>query len=434
MESKEPGPDQWNDDEKTVFRLPSANPAVTQAFFVPELLRKPEAPQEPDMPPDAAEEERPSETPDIPFPWSPSSFSARPAVAPGPAAAADAKEPAFVAPAAVPEEPFDRKGTTRMGLLGGRGVGKSYLFQAMVYRTLDGRHSGSLSYYLDRDTVRVYQTRDRQSVPRSAVPSELVEEYRSWMRLGTTLLTVEQWYRLRLQFRTGLLGLRRSFLDVDFLDGSGESFEAGLSAEREETWKAAFLDATVMVFCLPLWAAFPASGDVLSEEDWELREKLIRGFDAVVRHFRDLREKHHAGHPVRSILALTMADDRRSALTTLRNRWIMPFLDRPKPHLEAMRKASGVARYLASARQVSEAVFREFDASQDPRISGIPERIEFGGGRPWFVPLSAIDGATLDSWEQGKAKKNRAGLRPPVPVHVELPLLVALCDSHNALM
>jgi len=431
MESKEPGPDPWNDDEKTVFRLPSASPAAAQALPVAELPREPEILKEPETPPSSAEEEGRSETPDIPFPWHPS--SERPAAAPSPTAA-DAREPAFATPAAVPEEPFDRKGTTRVGLLGGKGVGKSYLFQAMVYRTLDGRHSGALSYYLDRDTVRVYQTHDRQSVPRSAIPSEIVDEYRSWVRLGTTLLTVEQWYRLRLQFRTGLLGQRRSFLDVDFLDGSGESFETGLSAEREETWKAAFLDATVMVFCLPLWAAFPASGDVLSEEDWELRESLIRGFDAVVRHFRDLREKYHAGHPVRSILALTMADDRRSALTTLRNRWIMPLLEQPKPHLEAMRKASGVSRYLASARKVSEAVFREFDASHDPRISGIPERIEFGGGRPWFVPLSAIDGATLDSWEQGKAKKPRAGLRPPVPVHVELPLLLALCDSRNALM
>jgi hypothetical protein len=431
MESKEPGPDPWNDDEKTVFRLPAASPAVTQRLPVAEIARELEARKAPETPPSLEEDESGDEEPDITFPWH--SSASEPAAAPGPAAA-DAEESTFVAPEAIPEEPFDRTGTTRVGLLGGKGVGKSYLFQAMVYRTLDGRHSGALSYYLDRDTVRIYQTHDRQSVPRSAIPSEIVDEYRSWVRLGTTKLSVEQWYRLRLQFRTGLLGQRRTFLDIDFLDGSGESFETGLSAEREETWKAAFLDATIMVFCLPLWAAFPASGDVLSEEDWDFRESLIRGFDAVVRHFRDLREKYHARHPVRSILALTMADDHRSALTTLRNRWIMPLLEQPKPHLAAMRKASGVSRYLASAGKVSEAVFREFDASHDPRISGIPERIEFGGGRPWFVPLSAIDGATLDSWEQGKAKKPRAGLRPPVPVHVELPLLLALCDSHNALM
>src|SRR6185295_7177407 len=145
-------------------------------------------------------------------------------------------------------------------------------------------------------------------------------------------------------------------------------------------------------------------------------------------------EKYDTTHPVRSILALTMADDRRSALTTLRNRWITPFIERPRPHLDALRTASGTARYLASARQISEAVFKEFDASHDPRISGIPERIEFGGGRPWFVPLSAIDGATLDSWDQGRVEKPRADLPPPVPVHVELPLLVALCDSRHALM
>ncbi len=329
--------------------------------------------------------------------------------------------------------PFDQPGTTRVGLLGGKGVGKSYLFQALVYRTLDGKRSGALSYYIDRDTVRVYQTRDRSSTSRSVIPSEFVDEYRSWLRLGQTNLSREQWYRLRLQFRTGLFGRGKSFLDIDFLDGSGESLEAGISAEREETWKAAFLEAGIMVFCLPLWVAFPAAGEVLAPEDWEERDHVIRGFDAVVRHFRDLREKYRATHPVRSILALTMADDRRSALTTLRNRWITPFLENPKRHLDAMRTASGVARYLASARKVSEALWREFDASSDPRISGIPERIEFDGGRPWFVPLSAIDGAVLDAQEQLQGK-HRGGLRPPVPVHVELPLLVALCESHNALM
>ncbi|HEX4960923.1 MAG TPA: hypothetical protein VF173_08800, partial [Thermoanaerobaculia bacterium] len=391
----------------------------------------PKAAEEPEPVDSAEEDEAGSEEPEIPFPWHPSADGA---AASTDTASREMQEPLFVTPTKMAEVPFDRPGTTRVGLLGGKGVGKSYLFQAMVYRTLDGKRSGALSYYLDRDTVRVYQTQDRKSAPRSVIPSEFVEVYRSWLRLAQTNLSREQWYRLRLQFRTGLFGRGESFLDIDFLDGSGESFEMGLSAEREETWKAAFLDAGIMVFCLPLWVAFPASGDVLTDEDWEFREDVIRGFDAVVRHYRDLREKHHATHPVRSILALTMADDRRSALTTLRNRWITPLLEKPKPHLDAMRTASGVARYLASARKVSEAVLREFDSSQDPRISGLPERIEFGGGRPWFVPLSAIDGATLDSWEQGQAKKPKAGLRPPVPVHVELPLLVALCDSHNALM
>ena len=47
-----------------------------------------------------------------------------------------------------------------------------------------------------------------------------------------------------------------------------------------------FLEARVMVFCLPLWAAFPASGGVLSDDDWEERQKIIKGFDSVLRQDR----------------------------------------------------------------------------------------------------------------------------------------------------
>jgi hypothetical protein len=428
MASEESSPDVWNDDEKTVFFLPSSLSPASAPPAEPgaeEEIR--ESPKSPELADGSGDGETGDDEHRILFPWRTPGDGTAHANGESPVAAAEPVR------AALDEEPFERPGTTRVGLLGGKGVGKSYLFQAMVYRTLDGKRSGALSYYIDHDAVRVYQTGDRSSVPRSVIPSEFVDEYRSWLRLGQTVLSNQRWYRLRLQFRTGLFGRRRAFLDIDFLDGSGESLEAGISAETEETWKAAFLDAGVMVFCLPLWVAFPASGEVLSPEDWEEREKVIRGFDAVVRHFRDLREKYRAAHPVRSILALTMADDRRSALSTLRGRWITPFLENPKLHLDAMRKASGVARYLASARKVSEALWREFDASPDPRISGIPERIELGGGRPWFVPLSAIDGATLDAQGQ-RPGKPRAGQRPPVPVHVELPLLVALCQSHNALI
>jgi hypothetical protein len=412
MESEKKDSAVWDDDAKSFLLPPSGL-----------------APESPAPPP--AEEDREDETDAgvvFPFVVPPKAPQAAEPEAPP---VRPARRPAPPATTPVPdEEPFDRPGTTRVGLLGGKGVGKSYLFHSMVYRTLDSRRSGALTYYIARDSVRIYQTLDRSQTPRSIIPAEFIQNYASWTRLFSTLRTGQYWYRLRLQFRTGLLGTRKAFLDIDFLDGSGEEFEEGISQKTEELWKEAFLDARVMVFCLPLWAAFPASGGVLSDEDWEERRKIIKGFDSIVRHYKDLREKYRATHRVRSILALTMADDRRSALAMLRNRWIHPFASDPMLHLRAMRRASGVARYLSSARQVSEAIWQEFDASPDPVISGIPVSLDFGAGRPWFIPVSAIDGAVLD--RQGAARG--AGLPPPVPVHVELPLLVALCASHNALM
>lgn len=421
MESEKKSPAVWEDDTKT-FLLPPSVPAPT----IPEPTTAAPSPQEGeaallDEPRHGREH---AEAGDPPEP---------PRVAEEPPGSRPIRSSPQAARPALEEEPFDRPGTTRVGILGGKGVGKSYLFHAMVYRTLDNRRAGALSYYIDRDAVRVYQTLDRSRTPRSVIPTEFIQDYSSWSRLFTTQWTDQRWYRLRLQFRTGLLGTRRSFLDIDFLDGSGEHLEMGLNAETEEIWKAAFLEAQVMVFCLPLWAAFPAPGGVLSDEDWENRQKVIRGFDSVVRHFKDLREKHKATHPVRSILALTMADDRRSALATLRDRWIDPFVADPMVHLRAMRRASGVARYLANARRISEALWREFDACQDAVISGIPVSLDLGAGRPWLIPVSAVDGAVLDT-QTGRRTARTPALAPPVPVHVELPLLVALCESHNALM
>lgn len=421
MESETKDPAVWDDGAQT-FLLPSSTPAPVT----------PAPPPADEPPPEGAEQTavgepqaEPGDESAVPFhlPTESNATRPRPIVRPAP------PEPATTAD----EEPFERRGTTRVGLLGGKGVGKSYLFHAMVYRTLDSRRAGALSYYIDRDAVRVYETLDRGRTPRSIIPTEFIDDYSSWSRLFQTQWINQRWYRLRLQFRTGLLGRRKSFLDIDFLDGSGEQLQMGFNAETEATWKAAFLDARVMVFCLPLWAAFPAAAGALTDEDWEHRRDVVRGFDSVVRHFKDLREKHQADHPVRSILALTMADDRRSALTMLRDRWIDPFVTEPMPHLRALRSASGVARYLSNARRVSAALRREFDASPDPVISGIPVSIDFDSGRPWFIPVSAVDGAVLD--RPGDHRRSRGpGMPPPVPVHVELPLLVALCESHNALM
>lgn len=405
----------WDDDERTVFFLPPSG--LVKEAPAPETEAEAAPKVEKDVEPEGDGQDA-----DIPFPWVGREHRQEPST-----------ESAPILRTSPDEEPFDRPGTTRVGLLGGKGVGKSYFFRSLVYRTLDGKRSGALSSYIDQDTVRVYETLDRRTAPRSIIPSDLIQDYVSWARLHSTTSTDQTWYRLRLPFRTGLLGRRRSFLDVDFLDGSGELFEAGVRPETEELWKEAFLEARVMVFCLPLWAAFPAPGGVLSDDDWRDRQLALRGFDAVVRHFKDLREKHGLSHPVHSVLALTMADDRRSALVTLKSRWIDPFVEESLLYLRTLRRGAGVARYLFNARKVSEALAQEFDASPDPLISSIPVSLELGAGQPWFVPVSAVDGAVLDAARESRGRQ-ASGQRPPVPVHVELPLLVALCASHNALM
>lgn len=327
----------------------------------------------------------------------------------------------------------NRGSTQKVGIIGGKGAGKSYLFQAMVYRTCTQGRSGALTYYLDRGGVRLNSS--HVNVPDAEKEEEVarfVNEYCAWNRLSTTLYDDQRWYRLRLPYRSGWLGFGRRELEVDFFDGSGEyflelDFEM-IDEAHHRLWKNAYLNVTTMVFCLPLWAVFPDDG--LAEADRKERKVRLDGFRKVVANFRRLRDQYQIGHPVRCILALTMADDSRCALANVREHWIIPYMHAPEHYLERLRKGRGVARYLANTRKVSEALYREFDRHPDPLISGIPEKLEFNGGRPWLIPVSAINGDKLDSKERHDATPDR----PPVPVHVELPLLVALCERENALM
>jgi hypothetical protein len=205
-------------------------------------------------------------------------------------------------------EPFDLPGTEKMGIVGGKGVGKSYLFQAMVYRTFAGSQSGALNYYL-RD-IRLFHALRRGDKARTVNVSAFIRRYSSWQRLATTLKANQAWFRLRLQYRSGLFGQKRSSMDVEFFDGSGEGFfQAPRDTENRKLWREGYLDARVMVFCLPLWAVFPKAG--LSRDDWKFRDVLLEGFEQVVQNYLDLRLLNKRKSPVRSILALTMADDRR---------------------------------------------------------------------------------------------------------------------------
>lgn len=331
------------------------------------------------------------------------------------------------APAAAPAPAVQR-----LGIVGGTGVGKSYLFQAMVYRTYDGGQSGALTAFVERGSISLSSGLSRDEAAQNPESlASFIRSYASWQRLGRTVREAQRWYRLSLPYRTGVLGRRRGALEVELFDGAGEALES-LRGKNDALWREGYLDAGVMVFCLPLWAIFPAAS--LSAADVEERGDLLAGFDRVVDNYRELRQLHRQERPVRSILALTMADDPRSSLTTLRERWISPYLTSPGRYLRGLRKESGVMRYLANAQRVSALLAAEIGAAA-PLISAIPGRLDFNAGRPWIVPLSAIEGSVLELLEkQAPARAERLKFDPPVPAHVELPLLVALCERENALM
>jgi hypothetical protein len=347
-------------------------------------------------------------------------------------------------------EPFDRPDAHKVGILGGKGVGKSYLFQAMVYRTYAGMQSGALTYYLERDGIHLFKAAGGEGQGRRQLTDtgaamalnrvDFIRKYQNWQRLSTTRKEEQQWYRLRMLLRSGWLGGTQSAMDVEFFEGSGEGFFELQTVDREDRalWTRAYQNAGVMIFCLPIWAAFP-SGE-LTDQDWSDRDALLRGFEQVVQNYLDMRRRENARQPVSSILALTMSDDRRSALRTLYDRWISPYLDSPHTYLRQMRRGTGVARYINNARKISESLHEEFAAARDPRVTAIPQSLDFGRGRPWVVALSATEGARLDDLERrfpnpdDPARLAEARHAAPTPAHVELPLLLALCERENALM
>ena len=321
----------------------------------------------------------------------------------------------------------------QLGIIGGKGVGKSYLFQAMVYRVQHARRSGALSYFLDPEGVELVKTLAREERARTVNLQRFNGDYERWTRLGSTLATQQPWYRLTLPYRTGLLGRTRAAMEVEFFDGSGEQFFEARDPQHHGLWAQAYREARVMAFCLPLWSLFP--GPDLSPADWRERDSILESFHEVVQNYKDLRRRLQLRQPVRSILALTMADDRRAGLPQLRDTWIGGYLQHHQAFLAQTRTGRGIAGYLAKARRVSQFLHDEFAAAPAPGVAGIPDLLGFGAGRPWLIPVSAIHGEVLDHLERAYPNPDdRPPRLPPVPAHVELPLLVALCERGNALM
>lgn len=332
------------------------------------------------------------------------------------------------------DEPAPAEPANKIGLLGGRGVGKTYLFHGMIYRTLDQERAGAVSYYLHSSDLRIL-AKPFGNTQRVRL-HEVVRSYESWRPFLATTWENQIWYRLRLEFYIGLLGRKQSQFQLEFLDGSGEGFTRPLNDLTIPTWKEAFRDAGIMVFCLPMWAAFPADG--LSDDDKKQQNDFLNEFYLVLENYREIRNR---SLKVRTILALTMADDdQRCSQRDIIDNWIKPYADDQEKYLQRLSKGRGITQYLASAQVVSDRMFKEFRAiKNNPLVSRIPRQLDFGRGLPWIIPISAVEGKTLErAVEARKGKAEDAplppGIAPPVPVHVELPLLAALCENHNALM
>lgn len=327
----------------------------------------------------------------------------------------------------------------KLGILGGMESGKSYLFQGMVYRLYRGS-LGPIAYFTKDEAISVYEAHTSHARGDSELSSfralqidDLVRDFKLWRRLPRTQFVDQRWYRLQVSFRSGWLGRRRSTIEVGFLDGSGEYLASGVTTEEDRSlWTNAFVDADVMIFCLPMWAAFPYAPS-FKDKDWEEHDRQLTSLGNVVTTYRELRKEARVHRPVRIIVALTMADDLRCAHEVQRT-WIDDYVKNADRYLKAFRKGRGIAQYLASARQVSQQLLKACDSiSVDERVSNL-RKMDFGYGMPWLVPMSALNGHQLQSVEQsGMSEADRRRLRPPVPVHVDLPPLIALSERYNAL-
>lgn len=329
----------------------------------------------------------------------------------------------------------------KLGIVGSKGVGKSYLFHSMVYRLINTIQAGALSYFLKDSNIEIWETIDKSSNAIKLGFTDFLENYIDWRRLAPTKKGTQKWYRLSIPYRSGLLGRAQRSIDVEFFDGAGETYSEG-DSDSQKYWEDNFKDASVIVFCLPLWVAFP----IKEHKNAKLRREILNGFERVVNAYQELRNSENIKISTKSILALTMSDEveKTSLNSDLVETWLKPYMldssdDSPDASFfKKMNNGGAVNRYLANARKVSNILNKKFKTSNDVLVSNVPESLAFKAGLPWIIPVSAIRGDFLqtieDIDEQNKERPDNFSLPDHNPAHVELPLLVALCEHTNALM
>ncbi len=343
----------------------------------------------------------------------------------------------------------DTSSTATVALVGGPGSGKSYLFHAMAYRCHMRRWAGALAPFLApfprNRSVRVWRTTGSGAAQETT--EDLLDAYRAWERLSTassaaitsgavtsaegTSAAVSsaegtERYRLTLTYSRGWLGRSTGRLDVELWNGLDADPRTGEALRR----------AGVLLFTLPMWAVFPSPTQVSTAELRRQRHGL-EALETAIRHVKTLRKDIP---PPKVMLLLTMADDARCGLAELQDAWIHRVIENERRHLEPLRRERRLGAYLQNARLVSDYLHRSFHASSKP-VARILELLDISPERPWILPVSAVDGHKLEQVEQMRRQGLEAHPRKPwnepwdepVPAHVELPLLLALCEQTDAL-
>ena len=319
---------------------------------------------------------------------------------------------------------FEIKNAARIVLIGGKGTGKSYLFQSMVQRTQSHHCAGALSYYLDGNRTQLLSAKCRQDPAFRERISSYLKEYKNYTRLKQTSLIDQAWYRLELPYKKGFFGKKTDSLNIEFYDGAGEYYESPLDENNFGVWEDV-VKSKIIVYCLPLWIIFPQ--DQLSEGDKKERREYLDAFDKILTNYEDVRKRKKQTHSVFSILALTQADDNRlnknGLAGEIKKNWIKEYLDNYQTYTEELKKPHNVLKYIKNTQKVSNLLFQEISKSSSPEISSIVTGLDLGK-KPWIIPVSAIQGNNIDSKIE----------QEPHPIHVELPLLIALCEYTNALI
>jgi hypothetical protein len=307
-----------------------------------------------------------------------------------------------------------------LALFGGPASGKSFLFQAMVHRCQSRRFAGALTPLLGRGAITV----DIDGSARNGLQT-ILREYAGWQTLGSTLHDRPSFYRLSLPYSSGWLGRSVSRLRIELPDLAGEIYVQGNDGPSAARWNALAVESRVLIFCLPFWAVFPAAK--ISDETQQRAKMQLDAYERVVNQVMAARKAAGAEPPL-ILVVLTMADDRRCGLAELRDIWL-PDKDLVEPLLVRLRNMRSLMAYLQDARKISDYLRTCFEV--DPERARLIELLEDQGHpSPWILPVSAVDGRVLERDQQQLPPPGH----PPMPIHVELPLLLALCEQTRALV